>query len=92
MKTFLLGLLILLSSAVFADDNILITDIAIKEGQQIIVFIDNISRYVTVAQENDIKIVFSAQDVLPGKHIARIKIIDNKLQTVTETVKEIIVE
>ena len=37
----------------------------------------------------DVKIAFSAQDVLPGKHIARIKIIDNKLQTVTEIVKEI---
>ena len=88
MKIFLISL-ILLSFSVFADDNILITDIAIKEGQQVIVFIDNIGRYVTVAQENDVKIAFSAQDVLPGKHIARIKIIDNKLQTVTEIVKEI---
>lgn len=88
MKIFLISL-ILLSFATFADDNILITDIAIKEGQQVIVFIDNIGRYVTVAQENDVKIAFSAQDVLPGKHIARIKIIDNKLQTVTEIVKEI---
>lgn len=91
MKIFLSSL-ILLSFAAFADDNILITDIAIKEGQQIIVFIDNIGRYVTVAQENDIKIIFAAEDVLPGKHIAIIKIIDNESRNITKIVKEIEVE
>ena len=89
MRNFLLGL-ILVSPAIFAaDDNILITDIAIKEGNQVIVFIDDIGRYVTVARENDVKIVFDADDVLPGKHTAVIKIIDRKLQTITETSKEI---
>ena len=88
MRNFLLGL-ILLSSTAFAYDNILITDIVIKEGQQIIVFIDDIGRYTTVATENDVKIVFDADDVLPGKHTAVIRIIDRKLQTITETTKEI---
>lgn len=88
MKNFLFGL-ILLSVAALADDNIIITDIVVKEGQQVIVFVDDIGRYVTVAQEDAINIVFDAEDVLPGKHTAVIRIIDHKLQKVTEITKEI---
>lgn len=92
MKNFLLGLVLLSSTAFAADDNILITDIVIKEGQQIVVYIDDIGRYSTVATENDVKIVFDAEDVLPGKHVAVIKIIDRKLQTTKEITKEITVK
>lgn len=89
MRNFLLGLILLSFTALAADDNILITDIVIKEGQQIIVYIDDIGRYTTVATANDVKIVFDADDVLPGKHTAVIRVIDRKLKTVTETTKEI---
>lgn len=89
MKNFLFGLILLSTTVFAADDNILITDIAIKEGQQIIVYIDDIGRYLTVAAENDVKLVFDAEDLLPGKYTAVIKIVDHKLQTVTETTKEI---
>lgn len=89
MRNFLLSLILLSFTAFAADDNILITDIAIKEGNQVIVFIDDIGRYLTVATEDDIKIVFDADDVLPGKHTAIIKVVDRKLRTVTETTQEI---
>jgi len=88
MRNFLLGL-ILLSFTAIADDNILITDIVIKEGNQVIVFIDDIGRYLTVAAEDDVKLVFDAEDLLPGKYTAVIRVVDRKLQTVTETTKEI---
>ena len=89
MRNFLLGLILLSFTAFAADDNILITDIVIKEGQQIIVYIDDIGRYTTVATENDVKIVFDADDVLPGKHTVLVRVVDGKLNTVTETKKEI---
>lgn len=89
MRNFLLGLILVSTTAFAADDNILITDIVIREGQQIIVYIDDIGRYTTVATENDIKIVFDADDVLPGRHTAVIRIIDRKLQTVKEIKREI---
>lgn len=88
MKNFLFGI-ILLSITALADDNILITDIVVKEGQQVIVFVDDIGRYVTVAQEDAVQIVFDADDVLPGKHTVVVRIIDHKLQKVTEVIKEI---
>ena len=86
MKQFLLGL-ILVSSTAMAD-NILITDVAVKEGDQVIVFVDDIGRYVTVATENDVKIVFDAEDVLPGKHQVIVRVTNNKLE-VKEMKKEI---
>ncbi len=90
MKGFLFGL-ILLSTAAFADGNIVITDIVVKEGQQVIVFVDEIGRYVTVAEEDATQIVFDAKDVLPGRHTAVVRIKDDKL-VVVEVTKEIEVE
>ena len=87
----LLFALILLSAPVFAD-NILITDVVIKAGDQIIVYVDDIGRYVAVATDNDIKIVFDAEDVLPGKHEILVRIVDGKLKTVKEIQKTIIVD
>lgn len=89
MKNFLFAL-ILLSAPVLAD-NILITDVAIKAGDQVIVYVDDIGRYVTVATDNDVKIVFDAEDVLPGKHEVLVRIVDGKLRTVTEIQRTIIV-
>lgn len=91
MKNFLLGMILLLSTSVMAD-NILITDIAVKAGDQIIVYVDDIGRYVSVVVENDIKIVFDAEDVLPGKHEVLVRVVDGKLKTVKETKKVINVE
>lgn len=91
MKNFLFTLL-LLSVAAIADDNILIPDVEVKAGDQIIVFIDDIGRYVAVAAEDDIKVVFDAEDVLPGRHEALVRIVDGKLQTVKEIKSVIIVE
>jgi hypothetical protein len=76
---------------VFAD-NILITDVAIKTGDQVIVYVDDIGRYVTVAAENDVKVVFDAEDVLPGRHEVLVRIVDGKLKTVKEIKKTIDVE
>ena len=90
MKFSLLALL-LLSPMVFAD-NILITDVAIKTGDQVIVYVDDIGRFVTVAAENDVKVVFDAEDVLPGRHEVLVRIIDGKLRTVKEVKKTIDVE
>lgn len=90
MKHFLFAL-ILLSAPVLAD-NILITDVAIKTGDQVIVYVDDIGRYVTVATDNDVKIVFDAEDVLPGRHEVLVHIVDGKLKTVKEVKKTIIVE
>ena len=92
MKNFLLGLILLSATAFAADDNILITDIVIKEGQQVIVYIDDIGRYLTVAAEDDVKIVFDAEDVLPGKHTVLVRVVDGKLNTVKETEKVITVK
>lgn len=96
MKNFLFALIllsvpILLSAPVFAD-NILITDVVIKAGDQVIVYVDDIGRYVAVATDNDIKIVFDAEDVLPGKHEVLVRIVDGKLKTVKEIRKTIEVE
>ena len=91
MKNFLFTL-ILLSATAIADDNILITDVAIKAGDQVIVFIDDIGRYVTVASEDDIKIVFDAEDVLPGRHEALVRIVGGELQTVKEVKAVIVVQ
>lgn len=91
MKNFLFTLL-LLSATAAAADNVLITDVAIREGDQIIVFIDDIGRYAAVATEDDVKIVFDAEDVLPGRHEALIRIVDGKLESVRETKAVIIVE
>jgi hypothetical protein len=90
MKFSLIALL-LLSPMVFAD-NILITDVAIKTGDQVIVYVDDIGRYVTVAAENDVKVVFDAEDVLPGRHEVLVRIVDGKLKTVKEIKKTIDVE
>ena len=90
MKFFLIALF-LLPSMVGAD-NILITDVAIKTGDQVIVYVDDIGRYVSVAADNDVKIVFDAEDVLPGKHEVLIRVIDGKLRTVKEIKKTIDVE
>jgi hypothetical protein len=83
--------LLLLSPMVFAD-NILITDVAIKTGDQVIVYVDDIGRFVTVATDNDVKVVFDAEDVLPGRHEVLVRIIDGKLRTVKEVKKTIDVE
>lgn len=91
MKFSLIALL-LLSPMVFADDNILITDVAIKTGDQVIVYVDDIGRFVTVAAENDVKIVFDAEDVLPGRHEVLVRIVDGKLRTVKEVKKTITVD
>lgn len=91
MKNFLFTLL-LLSATTATADNVLITDVAIKAGDQIIVFIDDIGRYAAVATEDDVKIVFDAEDVLPGRHEALIRIVDGKLESVRETKAVIIVE
>ena len=89
---FLLIALFLLPLTVAADDNILITDIAIKTGDQVIVYVDDIGRFVTVATENDVKVVFDAEDVLPGRHEVLVRVIDGKLRTVKEVKKTIDVE
>lgn len=90
MRNFLLILILLSSTAIANDGNILITDIDIKKGNHVIVYIDDIGKYVTVATENDVKIVFDAEDVLPGKHTAVVRIIDGKV--ISEETKEIIVK
>lgn len=90
MKNFLFAL-ILLSAPVFAD-NILITDVAIKAGDQVIVYVDDIGRFATIAADNDVKIVFDAEDVLPGRHEVLVRIVDGELKTVREIQKIIIVE
>ena len=89
---FLLIALFLLPLTVAADDNILITDIAIKTGDQVIVYVDDIGRFVTVATENDVKVVFDAEDVLPGRHDVLVRVIDGKLRTVKEVQKTITVD
>lgn len=89
MRNFLLGLILLSATAFAADDNILITDIDIKEGQQVIVYIDDIGRFLTIATADDVKIVFDAKDVLPGKHTVLVRVVDGKLNTVKEVKKEI---
>ena len=90
MKFFLIALFLLPSMVVA--DNILITDIAIKTGDQVIVYVDDIGRFVTVAADNDVKIVFDAEDVLPGRHEVLVRVIDGKLRTVKEVKKTIDVE
>ena len=90
MKQFLFALILLSTTAIA--DNILITDVAIKAGDQVIVYVDDIGRFVTVAADNDIKIVFDAEDVLPGKHEVLVRIVDGKLKTVKEIRKTIEVE
>lgn len=92
MKNLVIGIILLLSSAAMADGNILITDVAVRSGDQVIVFVDDIGRYVTVATEDDIKVVFEAEDVQPGKHEVLVRVVDGKLRTVTETAKTINVE
>ena len=92
MIKLLVGVILLLSTTAMAADNILITDIAIKTGDQVIVFVDDIGRYVTVATENDIKVVFEAEDVMPGKHEVLVRVVNGKLRTVKETQKTITVE
>ena len=82
MKSFLIALL-LLSPLAIADE-ILITDVAIKAGDQVIVYVDDIGRFVTVAADNDVKIVFDAEDVLPGRHEVLVRVVDGKLKTVKE--------
>jgi hypothetical protein len=64
----------------------------IKTGDQVIVYVDDIGRYVTVAAENDVKVVFDAEDVLPGRHEVLVRIVDGKLKTVKEIKKTIDVE
>ncbi len=90
MKFFLIALFLLPSMVVA--DNILITDVAIKTGDQVIVYVDDIGRYVSVAVDNDVKIVFDAEDVLPGRHEVLVRIVDGKLKTVKEVTKTIDVE
>jgi len=90
MKFFLIALFLLPSMVVA--DNILITDIAIKTGDQVIVYVDDIGRFVTVAADNDVKIVFDAEDVLPGRHEVLVRVIDGKLRTVKEVKKTIDVD
>ena len=90
MKSFLIALL-LLSPLAIADE-ILITDIAIKAGDQVIVYVDDIGRFVTVATDNDVKVVFDAEDVLPGRHEVLVRVIDGKLRTVKEIKKTIEVD
>ena len=90
MKSFLIALL-LLSPLAIADE-ILITDIAIKAGDQVIVYVDDIGRFVTVAADNDVKIVFDAEDVLPGRHEVLVRVVDGKLKTVKEIRKTIEVD
>lgn len=90
MKNFLFALILLSAPAIA--DNILITDVVIKAGDQVIVYVDDIGRFSTVAIENDIKIVFDAEDVLPGKHEILVRIVDGKLEAVREITKIIIVE
>ena len=92
MKNFLFALILLSVPALAVADNILITDVAIQAGDQVIVYVDDIGRFVTVAADNDVKIVFDAEDVLPGKHEVLVRIIDGKLKTVTEVTKTIDVE
>ena len=92
MKNLALALILVFSSAAMANDNILITDVAVRAGDQVIVFVDDIGRYVTVATENDVKIVFEAEDVQPGKHEVLVRIVDGQLRTVTEVKKTIDVE
>lgn len=92
MKNILLALILLSVPALAVADNILITDVAIKAGDQVIVYVDDIGRFVTVAADNDVKIVFDAEDVLPGRHEVLVRIVDGKLKTVTEVTKTIDVE
>lgn len=92
MMKFLVSVILLFSTTAIAADNILITDVAIKTGDQVIVFVDDIGRYVTVATENDIKVVFEAEDVMPGKHEVLVRVVNGKLRTVKETQKTITVE
>jgi hypothetical protein len=84
-------MILLFSTAAMADDNILITDVVVRTGDQVIVFVDDIGRYVSVAAEDDVKIVFDAEDVQPGKHEVLVRVVDGKLR-VTETAKTINVE
>ena len=90
MKSFLIALL-LLSPLAIADE-ILITDVAIKAGDQVIVYVDDIGRFVTVAANDDVKIVFDAEDVLPGRHEVLVRVVDGKLKTVKEIRKTIEVD
>ncbi len=90
MKSFLIALLMLSPLAIA--DEILITDVAIKAGDQVIVYVDDIGRFVTVAAENDVKIVFDAEDVLPGRHEVLVRVVDGKLKTVKEIRKTIEVD
>jgi len=92
MKNLVIGLILLFSTTAMAEGNILITDVAVRTGDQVIVFVDDIGRYVSVAVEDDVKIVFDAEDVQPGKHEVLVRIVDGKLRTVTETAKTINVE
>lgn len=92
MNKFLVGVIMLFSTTAIAADNILITDVAIKTGDQVIVFVDDIGRYVTVATEDAINVVFEAEDVMPGKHEALVRVVNGKLRTVKETQKTITVE
>ena len=89
---FLAGVIMLLSTTAIAADNILITDVVVKAGDQVIVYVDDIGRYVAVATEDDIKVVFDAEDVLPGRHEVLVRVVDGKLRTVKETKKAINVE
>jgi len=90
MKSFLITLF-LLSPLAIADE-ILITDVAIKAGDQVIVYVDDIGRFVTVTTENDVKIVFDAEDVLPGRHEVLVRVVNGKLRTVKEIKKTIEVD
>ena len=92
MMKFLAGVIMLFSTTAIAADNILITDVAVKVGDQVIVYVDDIGRYVTVATEDDIKVVFDSEDVLPGRHEVLVRVVDGKLRTVKETKKVINVE
>ena len=92
MMKFLAGVIMLLSTTAIAADNILITDVVVKAGDQVIVYVDDIGRYVAVATEDDIKVVFDAEDVLPGRHEVLVRVVDGKLRTVKETKKAINVE
>ena len=92
MMKFLAGVIMLLSTTAIAADNILITDVVVKAGDQVIVYVDDIGRYVAVATEDDIKVVFDAEDVLPGRHEVLVRVVDGKLRTVKETKKVINVE
>ena len=91
MKNLVICMILLFSTAAMADDNILITDVVVRTGDQVIVFVDDIGRYVSVAAEDDVKIVFDAEDVQPGKHEVLVRVVDGKLR-VTETAKTINVE